>query len=83
MAFCAKISPNIVTRVIESCREVLNHVLPDVYINTDHYKGSEYATVVDYVVMLLTMQCVVVQSYGVFVFQTIRYNDKGTITYTI
>lgn len=40
MAFCAKISPTIVNRVIDSCRAVLNHVLPDVYINTDHYKGE-------------------------------------------
>lgn len=40
VAFCAKISPNVVNRVIDSCREVLNHVLPDVFINTDHYKGK-------------------------------------------
>eukprot|EP00128_Syssomonas_multiformis_P011072 Colp12_sorted_trinity150504_noHs@32145 len=40
IAFCAKISPNVVNRVVDSCREVLNHVLPDVFINTDHYKGQ-------------------------------------------
>jgi len=41
VAFCTKISPTIVSRVIDSCRGVLNHVIPDVYINTDHYKGKE------------------------------------------
>ena len=38
-AFCTRISPTIITRVVDSARSVLNHVIPDVYIHTDHYKG--------------------------------------------
>lgn len=41
VAFCAKVSPTIVTRVIDACRGVLNHLLPDVYINADHVRGKE------------------------------------------
>eukprot|EP01038_Epipyxis_sp_PR26KG_P012797 gene12797-17157_t len=41
VAFCSKISPTIITRVIDSCRQVLNHLLPDVYIHSDHFKGKE------------------------------------------
>ena len=41
IAFCAKISPTIVTRVVDSARGVLNDYLPDVYINTDHYRGKD------------------------------------------
>jgi RNA 3'-terminal phosphate cyclase-like protein len=37
-AFCAKISPTILTRVIDSTRAVLNHFIPDVYINSDHFR---------------------------------------------
>lgn len=28
-------------RVVESARGVLNDILPDIYINTDHFKGKE------------------------------------------
>ncbi len=41
VAFCTKISPTILTRVVDSCRGVLNTMLPDVFIHTDHYKGKE------------------------------------------
>jgi len=41
VAFCSKISPNIVMRVIGTCRQVLNNLLPDVHIGTDHFKGRE------------------------------------------
>lgn len=41
VAFCAKMSPTILTRVVESCRGVLNDYLPDVYIHTDHYRGKD------------------------------------------
>lgn len=41
IAFCSRISPTIITRVVDSARGVLNNFLPDVYIHTDHYKGSE------------------------------------------
>ena len=40
-AFCTRISPTIITRVIESARGVLNNLLPDVYIHTDHHKGIQ------------------------------------------
>lgn len=39
-AYCSKISPTVLTRVIDSTRGVLNKFLPDVYIHTDHYKGA-------------------------------------------
>lgn len=40
IAFCAKMSPTVLTRVVDSARGVLNDYLPDVYINTDHYRGK-------------------------------------------
>lgn len=40
VAFCTRISPTILSRVVDSTRAVLNNFLPDVHINTDHYKGS-------------------------------------------
>jgi RNA 3'-terminal phosphate cyclase-like protein len=41
IGYCSRISPTIISRVVDSAREVLNHLLPDVFINTDHFKGSE------------------------------------------
>mmetsp|Transcript_12155 Transcript_12155/g.18355 ORF Transcript_12155/g.18355 Transcript_12155/m.18355 type:complete len:362 (+) Transcript_12155:64-1149(+) len=41
IAFCAKISPTILTRVVDSARAVLNEYIPDVYIHTDHYRGAD------------------------------------------
>ncbi len=41
VAFCAKMSPTILTRVVDSARSVLNDYLPDVYIHTDHYRGKD------------------------------------------
>lgn len=41
VGYCSRISPTIISRVIDSAREVLNHLLPDVFINTDHFKGNE------------------------------------------
>lgn len=38
-AYCSKISPTMLTRVIDASRAILNNLLPDVYIHTDHYKG--------------------------------------------
>jgi RNA 3'-terminal phosphate cyclase-like protein len=40
VAYCTHISPTLLTRVIDSCREVLNQFLPDVRISTDHFKGK-------------------------------------------
>ena len=39
-AYCTRISPTVLTRVIDSSRSVLNEFLPDVHIYTDHYKGT-------------------------------------------
>jgi RNA 3'-terminal phosphate cyclase-like protein len=41
IAFCTRISPTVMTRVIDACRKVLHDYLPDVYIHTDHYKGGQ------------------------------------------
>ena len=41
VAFCAKVSPTIVARVIEAARGVLNKLLPDVHIASDHVRGAE------------------------------------------
>lgn len=41
VVFCTRISPTIITRVVDSARGVLNNLLPDVYIHADHYKGAE------------------------------------------
>ena len=41
VVFSARISPTIITRVVDSARGVLNNLLPDVYIHADHYKGAE------------------------------------------
>ena len=41
VAYSARVSPTILTRVVDSARGVLNNLLPDVYIHTDHYKGSD------------------------------------------
>ena len=40
VAFCAKVSPTIVSRVVDSARGVLNKLLPDVYISSDHFRGA-------------------------------------------
>jgi len=39
VAYCAKISPQFANRVVESGRRLLNRLLPDVFIHTDHYSG--------------------------------------------
>lgn len=41
IGFCARISPTIISRVVDSARGVLNNLLPDVFISTDHFKGTE------------------------------------------
>lgn len=41
LAFCARISPTILSRVVDATREVLNNLLPDVHIHTDHFKGAD------------------------------------------
>jgi RNA 3'-terminal phosphate cyclase-like protein len=41
VVFCARTSPTIITRVIDSSKQLLQEVISDVYINADHYKGNE------------------------------------------
>eukprot|EP01029_Cantina_marsupialis_P020048 TRINITY_DN4672_c0_g1_i1.p1 TRINITY_DN4672_c0_g1~~TRINITY_DN4672_c0_g1_i1.p1 ORF type:complete len:363 (+),score=100.42 TRINITY_DN4672_c0_g1_i1:75-1163(+) len=40
-AFCTRMSPETVNRIIKSARGVFNSFIPDVYINSDHCKGTE------------------------------------------
>jgi len=40
-AFCAKVSPSIITRVIDAARGVLNAYLPDVQISADATRGQQ------------------------------------------
>ena len=37
---CAKVSPQLTTRVVDKVREILNDYIPDVWIHTDHYKKA-------------------------------------------
>lgn len=41
VAFSTRVSPTIITRMIESSRGVFNDFLPDVHISSDHYKGGQ------------------------------------------
>jgi RNA 3'-terminal phosphate cyclase-like protein len=41
LAFTTKVAPSIAARVVESARGVFNHLIPDVFIYTDHYKGRD------------------------------------------
>lgn len=40
VAYSSKISPQFSNRVVAASREVLNHLLPDVFIHTDVYTGA-------------------------------------------
>lgn len=40
VAYTAKISPQMSNRMVDAARGVLNQILPDVYIFTDHYSGQ-------------------------------------------
>jgi RNA 3'-terminal phosphate cyclase-like protein len=37
----SRVSPQMSNRLIESCRSVINRYIPDIYIYSDVYKGSE------------------------------------------
>jgi len=41
IAYTTKVSPQIANRVVDGARGVLNNLLPDVYIYTDHFKGKD------------------------------------------
>ena len=52
-AFGAKVSPTIVNRLIDSARGVLNNLLPDVYITSDHVKGQNSGNSAGYSIALV------------------------------
>uniref|UniRef100_A0A7S4D566 RNA 3'-terminal phosphate cyclase domain-containing protein n=1 Tax=Heterosigma akashiwo TaxID=2829 RepID=A0A7S4D566_HETAK len=41
VAYSAKVSPQTANRCVAAARALLNRLLPDVYVYTDHYKGKE------------------------------------------
>lgn len=41
VAYTTRCSPQMANRMVESARGILNNLLPDVYIYTDHYKGKD------------------------------------------
>jgi hypothetical protein len=41
VAYSTRVSPQMANRMVDSARGVLNRLLPDVYIFTDHYTGAE------------------------------------------
>jgi len=41
IAYSTRVSPQTANRVVDSARSLLNNMLPDVYIYTDHYRGPE------------------------------------------
>ncbi|GBG72172.1 hypothetical protein CBR_g11105 [Chara braunii] len=41
VAYATRVSPQMANRMVDSARGVLNRLLADVYIFTDHYKGNE------------------------------------------
>eukprot|EP00249_Psilotum_nudum_P009368 c21885_g1_i1 orf=67-1179(+) len=40
VAYSTRVSPQMSNRMVDAARGVLNHLLPDVYIFTDHYTGQ-------------------------------------------
>ncbi|EKX45286.1 hypothetical protein GUITHDRAFT_87185 [Guillardia theta CCMP2712] len=40
VAYASKVSPQVPNRVVDSAKSILNKVLPDVYVYTDHFKGN-------------------------------------------
>ncbi|XP_013917811.1 PREDICTED: RNA 3'-terminal phosphate cyclase-like protein isoform X1 [Thamnophis sirtalis] len=40
MAYSVRVSPQIANRMVDSARSILNKFLPDIYIHTDHMKGT-------------------------------------------
>ncbi|KYO20841.1 RNA 3'-terminal phosphate cyclase-like protein [Alligator mississippiensis] len=39
-AFSVRVSPQMVNRIVDSARSILNKFIPDIYIYTDHMKGT-------------------------------------------
>ncbi|WPT10808.1 Putative RNA 3'-terminal phosphate cyclase-like protein [Picochlorum sp. SENEW3] len=53
IAFATKVSPQTTNRVVDGARGVLNNLLPDVYIFTDHMSGREAGESPGYGVLLV------------------------------
>ncbi|KAK8794720.1 hypothetical protein WA158_001701 [Blastocystis sp. Blastoise] len=41
ITYSMRVSPQFGNRIVDSCREVFNHFIPDVHIFTDHYTGAK------------------------------------------
>lgn len=41
IAYCTRISPQIANRMVDSARSILSQFQSDIFIYTDHYKGSD------------------------------------------
>lgn len=39
--WAVRVAPVVTNRIVDSARSVLNKFIPDIYIYTDHYKGSQ------------------------------------------
>ena len=52
ISVCCKVSPTLLTRVIESSRFILNQCIPDVYITADHYSGATSGHSAGYSILL-------------------------------
>eukprot|EP00124_Ichthyophonus_hoferi_P000881 Ihof_evm5s38 gene=Ihof_evmTU5s38 len=53
IVYSTRMSPQTGSRVVESARGLLNRLLPDVYIYTDHYKGTESGLSPGYALVLV------------------------------
>ncbi|KAJ3322482.1 rRNA-processing endoribonuclease [Boothiomyces sp. JEL0866] len=53
IAYCTRMSPQMANRVVESARSILSRYIPDVYIYTDVYKGSESGSSPGYALSLV------------------------------
>lgn len=40
LRYSVRVSPQMANRLVESARSILNQLLPDIYIYTDHMKGA-------------------------------------------
>ncbi|XP_056147204.1 RNA 3'-terminal phosphate cyclase-like protein [Lampris incognitus] len=40
VAYSVRVSPQMASRIVESARSILNNFIPDIYIYTDHMKGT-------------------------------------------
>ncbi|KAF0687225.1 Aste57867_20987 [Aphanomyces stellatus] len=41
VAYCTRVSPQTANRIVDTSRGLFNNLLPDVYIYSDHYRGTD------------------------------------------